>query len=88
MNAILGIALLASAIFASALQVVLTRYENRQLFVQLQELRKQRDELDREWGQLLLEEGTWGTDARIEELARSKLNMTTPEPAQIRRVKP
>ena len=78
---------LASLIFVSALQLVVTRAENRRLFIQLQDLRKQRDEIDREWSQLLLEQGTWGTDNRIEELARTKLKMTTPIVAQIRRVK-
>lgn len=78
---------LAGLIFVSALQLVVTRAENRRLFIQLQDLRKQRDEIDREWSQLLLEQGTWGTDNRIEELARTKLKMTTPIVAQIRRVK-
>ena len=78
---------LAGLIFVSALQLVATRAENRRLFIQLQDLRKQRDEIDREWSQLLLEQGTWGTDNRIEELARTKLKMTTPNVAQIRRVK-
>lgn len=78
---------LAGLIFVSALQLVATRAENRRLFIQLQDLRKQRDEIDREWSQLLLEQGTWGTDNRIEELARTKLKMTTPVAAQIRRVK-
>ncbi len=78
---------LAGLIFVSALQLVATRAENRRLFIQLQDLRKQRDEIDREWSQLLLEQGTWGTDNRIEELARTKLKMTTPVVAQIRRVK-
>lgn len=78
---------LAGLIFVSALQLVATRAENRRLFIELQDLRKQRDEIDREWSQLLLEQGTWGTDNRIEELARAKLKLTTPNVTQIRRVK-
>ncbi|MSR13100.1 MAG: cell division protein FtsL [Gammaproteobacteria bacterium] len=68
----------------SALQVVLTRFQNRQSFVELQELIKQQDDLERGYDQLLLEQGTWGTHSRIEELARTKLNMMIPHPDQIR----
>ena len=78
---------LGIAIFATALQVVSTRYENRLLVVRLQDLKMQRDELEREWGQLLLEQGTWSTHGRIEELARTKLNMTIPDTALLRRVR-
>jgi len=81
------LACLGIAIFATALQVVSTRYENRLLVVLLQELKVQRDELEREWGQLLLEQGTWSTHGRIEELARTKLNMTIPDVALLRRVR-
>jgi cell division protein FtsL len=77
----------AGLVFFTALQVVLIRFDNRQLFVELQELKKQQDELEREYGQLLLEQGTWGTHGRIEELARTKLNMTIPRSDQIRRVR-
>jgi len=84
---LLGIVGVAGLVFLSAIQLVLTRFDNRQQFVQLQELKKQRDELDREYGQLLLEQGTWGTHGRIEDLARTKLNMTVPRSDQIRRVR-
>ncbi len=83
--AVLG--LLFVAIFASALQLVLSRYEARRLFVALQELRKERDELDREWGRLLLEQGTWGTHGRVEEIARTRLQMTVPAPERVYRVR-
>jgi cell division protein FtsL len=81
------ISIIAGAIFISALQVVAARAETRRLFIQLQDLRKQHDDVDREWSQLLLEQETWSTDNRIEELARAKLKMVTPAAVQIRRVK-
>ncbi|HMM75400.1 MAG TPA: cell division protein FtsL [Gammaproteobacteria bacterium] len=81
-------ALLLTLIFASALNLVLERDRTRSLFIDLQALRKQKDELDREWGQLLLEQGTWGAHGRVEEIARSKLGMTVPTPEQIVRVRP
>jgi len=80
-------AVLFALIFATALNVVLTRYETRSRFIELQGLRKQKDELDREWGQLLLEQGTWGAHGRVEDIARSKLGMTVPPQEQIVRVR-
>ncbi len=87
MKMLLVIALLGALTFVTALQLVATRYENRLLVVSLQELKVQRDDLEREWGQLLLEQGTWNTHSRIEELARAKLNMMVPDVAKLRRIK-
>lgn len=86
-KSLLAPAVLFALIFASALNVVLQRYETRSLFIELQALRKQKDELDREWGQLLLEQGTWGAHGRVEDIARSKLGMTVPRQEQIVRVR-
>lgn len=80
-------ALLLVAIFVSALNLVLERDRTRNLFIELQTLRKQKDDLDREWGQLLLEQGTWGAHGRVEEIARAKLGMTVPRSEQIVRVR-
>lgn len=78
---------LVSAVFVSALQVVLHRHEMRKLFSVLQELHLQQSELDREWGQLLLEQATWGTHGRIEDIARNKLNMVVPRLEESYRVR-
>lgn len=72
------VALLAAAVLLSALAVIDARHENRMLFSQLQQLRHQRDQLNVEWGQLLLEQSTWSTHARIEQLATGKLDMQMP----------
>jgi len=72
------VCLLFAAAFASALQIVIHRHDSRKLFVQLQELRKEQDDLDRQWGQLLLEQATWGTHGRVEEIARDQLDMLVP----------
>jgi cell division protein FtsL len=44
----------------------------------LQGLEQQRDAMNEEWGQLQLEQATWGTHSRIEDVARRKLGMTVP----------
>lgn len=78
---------LVVSVFVSAIEVVLQRHETRKLFSILQELQAEQNELDREWGQLLLEQGTWGTHGRIEDIARDKLNMTLPEIKEVYRVR-
>lgn len=78
---------LSLVVFLSALEVVLHRYQTRELFLVLEELRAQQNEIDQEWGQLLLEQGTWGTHGRIEDIARNKLNMTLPVAADVFRVR-
>lgn len=82
------IALLICAVFLSALAVVDARHEDRVLFAQLQQQRQQRDQLNIEWGQLLLEQSTWSTHARIEQLATQKLDMVMPSHPQIIVVRP
>lgn len=73
------LALLGTAVLASLVQIVTHRHESRQLFVESQDLQAELVELGREWGRLLLEQGTLVTHGRIEELARDRLNMTLPE---------
>ena len=73
---------------SSALAVIDARNENRTQFAQLQQLRQQRDQFNVEWGQLLLEQSTWSTHARIEQMATQKLGMEMPQHAEIVVVKP
>lgn len=82
------VVLLIAALFLSALAVIDARHENRVLFAQLQQLRQQRDQLNVEWGQLLLEQSTWSTHARIEQLATQQLDMQMPSHAHIVVVQP
>jgi cell division protein FtsL len=72
--------LLAIASVSSAIAVVVTRHESRTLFVELQALERERDRMNEEWGQLQLEQATWGTHARVEEIAHSRLQMVPPQP--------
>lgn len=84
----MALMLLALSVFISAVGVVYSVHESRKLFVQLQSLQAQRDEMDVEWGRLQLEQSTWATDARIEDLASRKLDMIIPPPNTIVMVKP
>lgn len=71
-------ALLAVAVTATAVGVVYSKHRSRRLFVQLQQLERDRDSLNVEWGRLRLEEGTWAAQGRIERVARQRLDMRMP----------
>ncbi len=79
--------LLLAGVMAVSIAVVQTRQESRELFAELQARQAERDALNIEWGKLLLEEATWSQHRRVEALARSRLNMSTPDAAHIRVVR-
>lgn len=67
----------------SAFAIVYTKHESRRLFIELEQLTTERDELDIEWGQLQIEQSTWSTHARIEKLALEELSLIRPKAADI-----
>lgn len=71
--------LLGTAVFFSAVKVVIARHDTRKLFVEKQNLEKDRDNLNEEWGRLQLEQSTWATDARIESVSKTELHMIEPK---------
>lgn len=62
----------------SALGVVISKHESRKQFLALQTLEAERDQLAIEWGRLQLEQSSWATHGRVEQLARNKLKMKIP----------
>lgn len=84
----LGVALVWAATAGSALGVVYARHEARKAFIELQGLYSARDALDIDWDRLLIEQSTWATHARIEQLARERLGMRVPDPAAVVIVRP
>ena len=73
----------AAVCVVSAMALVYTKHEARKLFVELESLTDERDELNIEWGQLQIEQSTWSTHARIERVATDDLRLTRPEPTEI-----
>ena len=67
----------------SALALVHTRHEARRLFIELEQLTQERDELNIEWGQLQIEQSTWAQHARIEKVATDDLSLTRPAATDI-----
>lgn len=75
----LSLYLFLAGVLVSGLLVVRTTHENRFAFNELQQLRDQAVQLDVEWGQLLLEQSTFGVDGRIEQKAVEQLQMQVPD---------
>ena len=67
----------------SAIALVYTKHESRKLFVELESLTHERDELNIEWGQLQIEQSTWATHSRIEQVATEDLSLVRPTSAEI-----
>ncbi len=80
---VLFIMILLIVTFVSAISVVYVKHYNRKLFVELQQMEKQRDDMEVEWGKLQLEQNTWATHARIERIAKEKLQMITPDTSDV-----
>ena len=69
---------LSLMVLFSALGVIYVTNESRTLTANLQRLAVEHHELEVQWGQLLLERGTWAMPARIQRLAVTELNMEFP----------
>ena len=70
-------------VLATGLSVVAATHENRIAFNELQVLREQANNLEVEWGQLLIEQSTFGVEGRIEQKALELLQMEVPDIANI-----
>ena len=67
----------------SAMWLIYTKHESRKLFIELEQLTMERDELNIEWGQLQIEQSTWATHARIEKVATEELSLIRPKQTEI-----
>ncbi|GAB5498053.1 MAG: hypothetical protein PsegKO_03640 [Pseudohongiellaceae bacterium] len=74
---------LLALVLVSGLLVVRTTHQNRFAFNELQELKDEAVDLDVAWGQLLIEQSTFGVEGRIEQKAAAQLDMRVPDIADI-----
>ena len=79
--------LLLVAVVLCALSVVTSQHKSRKLFIELQKQKEQAQRMDVEWGQLQLEQSTWATPARVEQVAVKKLQMHLPRNGQVQFIK-
>jgi len=80
---VLSVVLLWCAVLGSAAGAIWKKYRERELFVQLERLSSDRDQLDEEWGRLQLEQSAWSTYAFVERVANERLHMSIPDPHDI-----
>lgn len=81
----LGVACaLLVAVVVSAMTVVYSTYQSRQLFNQAQQLHRDEWTLEEDWERLLLEQSTWASHARVSKIAERELGMISPDPAAMR----
>ena len=70
---------LGLSVLVTAIGVVYSKHESRQLFVALQNLETERDVMNIDWGRLQLEQSTWATHSRVAKTAKKKLDMVVPD---------
>ena len=75
-------------VMVSSVAVVYSSYETRRQVASHQRLQQENNAMQVEWGQLLLEQSTWGSYNRVEQLAGTKLKMRVPAPNEIVMVEP
>lgn len=72
------LSLLLTAVLASALSIIYVTHLTRTLHANYQHYLVEKDHLQIERGQLLLERSTWMMQARIQQIAENKLGMVIP----------
>jgi cell division protein FtsL len=74
---------LLGALVVCALSLVTSRHDARRLFVELEREQARARQLETEYGQLQLEQSTWGMPARVEKIARENLRMQLPPSGRV-----
>ena len=69
---------LLAVLVLCALSLVTSRHQSRRLFVELDRAQAEARGYETEFGQLQLEQSTWGMPARVEKVAREQLRMQLP----------
>lgn len=75
--------LLLCVLIACALSLVTSRHQARRLTVELEREQSRARQFDVEYGQLSLEQSTWGMPARVDKIARESLHMQLPASSRV-----
>jgi len=76
--------ILIIAVLVTSIMVVITTQKTRLLTAQREQMVLEKDSLDIEWRNLILEENALGDHSRVERLAVEKLHMQHVDPSQER----
>jgi cell division protein FtsL len=74
-------------ILVTAICVVYVSFQSRSVFISWQETLQQAEQIDVEWGQLILEKNTLASYARLQRIAEKKLGMVEPKGQRIEIIK-
>ena len=74
---------LLCVLIACALSLVTSRHQARRLTVELEREQLRARQFDVEYGQLSLEQSTWGMPARVEKVARESMRMQLPASSRV-----
>ena len=75
--------IVAAAVFVSGVLLVTAKHQSRQLFAELEALKREEARLQIDWGRLQLEQSTWATHPRVEALAAEQLELVVPDEDQV-----
>jgi cell division protein FtsL len=84
----LVVVVLWGAVLASAAGAVYFKHQSRMLFIELEKLTAESDELNIEWGRLQLEQSTWSAHPLVEQVANRQLQMTIPSATDVKILQP
>lgn len=70
-----SLVVLTVLVVLSSMSLIYAKHTSRQLFAKIQALHEEQEAYGREWTQLLLEQGTWASNARVEKKAKENLDM-------------
>jgi cell division protein FtsL len=84
----LVLACLWVAVLLSAAGAIFVKHKARALFVELEKLSAERDNLNIEWGRLQLEQSAWSTHGFVEQVADRQLKMSLPSATDVKIVQP
>lgn len=82
MKKIISYIILLVLVFLSAIMVVFQVFEYRHDYRELSSFTRERDDLNAEWGRLLIEQQTFGATAQIGTRAVTQLRMYSPPATQ------
>lgn len=75
---------LMSSVVISALFIVNVRHQHRLAYLSFQTEEAKRDDLNDEWGQLLVESNVWASAQRVEKDASKHLSMRAPSKGEVK----
>ncbi len=75
---------LVCSVVISALFIVNVRHQHRLAYLAFQAAETQRDDLNDEWGQLLVESNVWASAQRVEKDASKRLSMRAPLKGEVK----